>query len=67
MDTDRIAKELAVSNTMDNNCIEDILVRSIESNLGDGNPRGHRNLIICQEELSELTKEISKELRGERK
>ena len=67
MDRDRVAKELEVSKTMDNNCIEDILVRSIESNLGDGNPRGHRNLIICQEELSELTKEISKELRGERK
>ena len=32
--------------------------------MSDGNPRGHRNLIIVMEELSELTKEISKELRG---
>lgn len=64
MDRDRFAKELAVSEVMNNDCIEEILIRSIESNLGDGNPRGHRNLIIFQEELSELTKEISKELRG---
>lgn len=31
--------------------------------MSDGNPRGHRNLIIVMEELSELAKEISKELR----
>ena len=36
----------------------------VDSNLSDGNPRGHRNLIIVMEELSELSKEISKELRG---
>lgn len=31
----------------------------------DHNGRGHRNLIIAMEELSELTKEISKSLRDE--
>lgn len=41
-----------------------VLNQSIDSNLPDGNPRGHRNLIIVMEELSELSKEISKELRG---
>lgn len=40
-----------------------VLKESIESNLYDGNPRGHRNLIIVMEELAELTKEISKHLR----
>lgn len=42
----------------------DMLTKSVDSNLSDGNPRGHRNLIIVMEELSELSKEISKELRG---
>lgn len=64
MDRSKFIKELKDSEVMSDNCIEDILNRSIENNIGDGNPRGHRNLIICQEELSELTKEISKELRG---
>ena len=41
-----------------------VLKESVESNLYDGNPRGHRNLIIVMEELAELTKEISKHLRG---
>ena len=49
---------------IDNQWILDVLINSIDSNLGDGNPRGHRNLIIVMEELSELSKEISKELRG---
>lgn len=44
--------------------ISEVLVESIDSNLKDGNPRGHRNLIIVMEELAELSKEISKELRG---
>ena len=43
--------------------INDVLKKSIDSNLHDGNPRGHRNLIIVMEELSELSKEISKQLR----
>ena len=45
------------------NHIVKVLRKSIESNK-DNYPRGHRNLIITMEELSELQKEISKELRG---
>ena len=46
--------------------IMNILRRSISSSLKEEphNPRGHRNLIIANEELSELQKEVSKELRG---
>lgn len=50
--------------SIDKEWILDILNQSVDSNLSDGNPRGHRNLIIVMEELSELSKEISKELRG---
>lgn len=46
------------------NWVLDVLNKSVDSNLSDGNPRGHRNLIIVMEELSELSKEVSKELRG---
>lgn len=49
---------------MNKSDIDKILVDSVNSNIHDGNPRGHRNLIIVMEELAELTKEISKELRG---
>lgn len=49
---------------IDKERIFDVLNQSVDSNLHDGNPRGHRNLIIVMEELSELSKEISKELRG---
>lgn len=49
---------------IDKSWIMDVLRKSIDSNLHDGNPRGHRNLIIVMEELAELSKEISKELRG---
>jgi len=38
--------------------------RSIDSNMSDGYPRGHENLIIVGEELNELGQEVSKELRG---
>ena len=48
---------------IDKSWIMDVLRKSIDSNLHDGNPRGHRNLIIVMEELSELSKEISKQLR----
>lgn len=44
--------------------ILEVFTNAVNSNLGDGNPRGHRNLIIVMEELAELSKEISKELRG---
>ena len=42
----------------------DVISRSVISNAGDGNPLGHRNLIIVTEELAELAKEVTKELRG---
>lgn len=42
----------------------DLVQRSIDSNLSDGNPRGHRNLIIVMEELAELSQALAKELRG---
>lgn len=44
--------------------IINVMKQSVKSNLKDNNPRGHRNLIIVMEELAELSKEISKELRG---
>lgn len=50
--------------SIDREWILHVLNQSVDSNLPDGNPRGHRNLIIVMEELSELSKEISKELRG---
>lgn len=49
---------------MSKESIMKILVDSVNSNIGDGNPSGHRNLIIVMEELAELAKEIAKELRG---
>ena len=50
--------------SIDKEWMLDVLNQSVDSNLSDGNPKGHRNLIIVMEELSELSKEISKELRG---
>lgn len=50
--------------SVDKEWMLNVLNQSVDSNLSDGNPRGHRNLIIVMEELSELSKEISKELRG---
>ena len=43
--------------------IFNVINKSIVANLPDGNPRGHRNLIITMEELSELSQEVSKQLR----
>ena len=43
--------------------INDTIVKSIDANLTDGNPRGHHNLIIVMEELGELIQEVSKEIR----
>ena len=37
---------------------------SVNSNINDENPRGHKNLIIVMEELCELGQAISKEIRG---
>lgn len=59
-----IDKLTTETSDIDMNWVGEVLRKSIESNIHDGNPRGHRNLIIVMEELAELAKEISKELRG---
>lgn len=65
LDKDEFISRLGVAEkNMDKQWIMNVLQQSVDSNLHDGNPRGHRNLIIVMEELSELSKEISKELRG---
>ena len=52
-----------VSNKFDKEEILKVINRSIDSNLADGNPRGHRNLIIVMEELAELSQQVSKAIR----
>lgn len=42
------------SSNMNKNWITNVLIESIDSNLSDGNPRGHRNLIIVMEELADV-------------
>lgn len=59
-----IEKMSQCNKPMSSESITKILVDSIDSNISDGNPRGHRNLIIVMEELAELAKELAKELRG---
>lgn len=51
------------SSNINKNWITNVLIESVNSNLSDGNPRGHRNLIIVMEELAELSQAIAKELR----
>ena len=51
------------SSNINKNWITNVLIKSVDSNLSDGNPRGHRNLIIVMEELAELSQAIAKELR----
>lgn len=64
MDKSIFVEKIESAEPMDRTQIDRILVDSVNSNIKDGNPRGHRNLIIVMEELSELAKEVSKELRG---
>lgn len=66
MERNKFLKEMEKANVTIINVSrrQDVIKKSIDSNLPDGNPRGHRNLIITMEELSELQKEVSKELRG---
>lgn len=52
------------SSDINKNWMMNTLRESVDSNLSDGNPRGHRNLIIVMEELSELSQAVAKELRG---
>ena len=64
MDREKFIKDLNQNNPpLSKEEIMKILTKSIDANLPDGNPRGHRNLIIVMEELAELSKEISKALR----
>lgn len=64
MNRENFIKGLGVeSSNMNKNWITNVLIESIDSNLSDGNPRGHRNLIIVMEELAELSQAIAKELR----
>lgn len=64
MDKQIFVEKMKNTELMNRTQMDKILVDSVNSNIVDGNPRGHRNLIIVMEELSELIKEISKELRG---
>lgn len=64
MDRALFIDKMKTAKPMEKEQINNILIDSINSNIKDGNPRGHRNLIIVMEELAELTKELSKELRG---
>lgn len=56
--------DLILSNDKKREVIDDMI--NFTSKKDQNNERGHRNLIIAMEELSELTKEISKSLRDER-
>lgn len=63
MNRENFIKGLGVeSSNMNKNWITNVLIESIDSNLSDGNPRGHRNLIIVMEELAELSQAIAKVL-----
>lgn len=65
MNREEFIKQLeTVDTTVDKKWIFNVLKQSIDANLKDGNPRGHRNLIIVMEELAELGQVVSKELRG---
>lgn len=65
MNRERFISELETTdNNINNEQLFNVLKRSIDCNLKDGNPRGHRNLIIVMEELAELAQAVSKELRG---
>lgn len=64
MDRDKFMKALNHDEKpMNREYYKDVIKESINS-LQDQNPRGHHNLIICMEELTELQQALSKELRG---
>lgn len=50
--------------TVDQERLERVLKQSVDPGKKNGNQRGHRNLIAAMEELSELSKELSKQIRG---
>lgn len=53
-----------VKKSRDKKWIMDVIKQAVDSGPHDDSPRGRQNLIIAMEELAELSKEISKELRG---
>ena len=65
MDRGEFIEKLKVASPhLDTDRVMDILRHSIDSNLPDGNPRGHYNLIIVMEEMGELIQQVSKQLRS---
>ena len=63
MDRDTFVREFGfASPSLDKRKIKKLVKNSVNANQ-DGNPRGHHNLIIVMEELSELQKEVSKQIR----
>lgn len=48
----------------DENFVKKAIRDSVSVSVNDGYPNGTRNLIIAMEEMSELTKELSKFIRG---
>lgn len=64
MDRSIFVKKIKNTEPMDRTQIDRILTDSADSNIENWNLRGNEDLIIVIEELSELAKELSKELRG---
>lgn len=63
MDRNTFVREFGfASSSLDKRKIKKLIKKSVDANR-DGNPRGHHNLIIVMEELSELQKEVSKQIR----
>ena len=64
MQRDEFIRQLGiVDSKFDKEKALEVYRKVIESDLPDGNPRGHHALIICDEELAELGQEVCKELR----
>jgi len=63
MDQKLFIDKMKTSKPMTKEQIMKIIINHVNSNMDDGNPRGHRNLIIVMEELAELTQETSKVIR----
>ena len=63
MERNTFVKEFGfASSSLDKRKIKKLVKKSVNANQ-DGNPRGHHNLIIVMEEVSELSKEVSKQIR----
>lgn len=64
MDRSIFVEKIKNTEPMDRTQIDMILTDSADSNIEDWNLHWNKDLIIVIEELSELAKELSKELRG---